>query len=99
MHKPLRAAAAALLLLLALVAPFSAFAAERVTIHLDEHNGYFSAKETLAGLKPGEYEFVVTNKAGKTVGFERSPEISMRTPPVRGRSLPRETGSTAGSRL
>jgi len=30
----------------------------------------FSAKETLAALKPGEYEFVVTNRSGKKVGFE-----------------------------
>ena len=39
-------------------------------IHLDEYNGYFAAKETLAGLKAGEYEFVVTNKAEKLVGFQ-----------------------------
>ncbi len=39
-------------------------------IHLDEYNGYFAAKETLAGLKAGEYEFVVTNKADKLVGFQ-----------------------------
>lgn len=39
-------------------------------IHLDEYNGYFAAEETLAGLKPGDYEFVVTNKAGKLVGFQ-----------------------------
>ena len=39
-------------------------------IHLDEYNGYFSAEETLAGLKAGEYEFVITNKAGKLVGFQ-----------------------------
>jgi hypothetical protein len=39
-------------------------------IHLDEYNGYFAAKETLASLKAGEYEFVVTNKADKTVGFQ-----------------------------
>lgn len=39
-------------------------------IHLDEYNGYFSAKETLAGLKAGKYEFVVTNKADKLVGFQ-----------------------------
>ena len=39
------------------------------TIHLDEYNGYFAAKETLASLKPGEYKFVVTNKAKKVVGF------------------------------
>ena len=38
-------------------------------IHLDEYNGYFAAKETLAGLKAGEYEFVVTNKSEKLVGF------------------------------
>lgn len=40
------------------------------TIHLDEHNGYFSAQETLAGLKPGKYRFVVSNKADKMVGFQ-----------------------------
>jgi hypothetical protein len=39
------------------------------TIHLDEYNGYFAAQETLVDLKPGEYAFVVTNKAGKLVGF------------------------------
>jgi len=39
-------------------------------IHLDEYNGYFAAEETLAGLEPGTYEFVVTNKAGKTVGWQ-----------------------------
>jgi hypothetical protein len=39
-------------------------------IHLEQHNGYFSAEETLAGLKPGTYEFVVTNKAGKLAGFQ-----------------------------
>ena len=39
-------------------------------IHLDEYNGYFAAEETLAGLKAGEYEFVVTNKAEKLVGFQ-----------------------------
>ena len=39
-------------------------------IHLDEYNGYFAAEETLASLKAGEYEFVVTNKAGKLVGFQ-----------------------------
>lgn len=38
-------------------------------IHLDQHNGYFAARETLAGLKPGRYEFVVTNKSGKLAGF------------------------------
>lgn len=39
------------------------------TIHLDEYNGYFAAKETLAGLKPGKYRFVVSNKSDKLVGF------------------------------
>jgi hypothetical protein len=39
-------------------------------IHLDEYNGYFAAEETLASLKAGEYEFVVTNKASKLVGFQ-----------------------------
>lgn len=39
-------------------------------IHLDEYNGYFSAEETLAGLKPGDYEFIVTNKSEKLVGFQ-----------------------------
>ena len=39
------------------------------TIHLDEYNGYFAAQETLASLKPGVYDFVVNNKAGKVVGF------------------------------
>ena len=39
-------------------------------IHLDEYNGYFAARETLSGLKAGEYEFVVTNKADKVVGFQ-----------------------------
>lgn len=55
----------------------SAFAATPVTrddgvtvINLDEYNGYFAAEETLAGLKPGKYEFVVTNKSHKLVGFQ-----------------------------
>ncbi len=39
-------------------------------IHLDEYGGYFSAHETLAGLKAGEYEFVITNRADKLVGFQ-----------------------------
>lgn len=58
------------LLALSLLLPAAGWAGERVTIHLDQYNGYFAAQETLAGLKPGEYEFVVTNKAGKMVGFE-----------------------------
>lgn len=39
-------------------------------IHLDEYNGYFAAEETIAGLAAGEYEFVITNKATKLVGFQ-----------------------------
>ena len=39
-------------------------------IHLDEYSGYFAAKETLASLKAGTYEFVITNKAEKLVGFQ-----------------------------
>lgn len=39
------------------------------TIHMDEYNGYFAVKETLASLKPGKYKFVVSNKAKKLVGF------------------------------
>ena len=39
-------------------------------IHLDEYNGYFAAEETIAGLAAGEYEFVITNKADKLVGFQ-----------------------------
>ncbi len=39
------------------------------TIRLDEFNGYFAAQETLVSLKPGVYDFVVNNKAGKLVGF------------------------------
>lgn len=37
---------------------------------LDQYNGYFSAEETLGGLKTGTYKFVITNKAGKLVGFQ-----------------------------
>jgi hypothetical protein len=66
-------------LLLALLAPFTGmgFANAGVpqtkdgvtVIHLDEYNGYFAAKDTLVDLKAGEYEFVITNKADKLVGF------------------------------
>jgi len=40
------------------------------TIHLDEYNGYFAAEETIAKLEPGKYRFVITNKAGKLVGWQ-----------------------------
>lgn len=63
-------------LLLGMVFGSAVFAAtpetvEGVTrIHLEQHNGYFAARETLAGLKPGTYEFVITNSAGKLAGFQ-----------------------------
>ena len=64
------------LLLVTLLSPLAAFSTPPVedkagirTVHLDEYNGYFAAQETLAGLKPGKYRFVVTNKADKLVGF------------------------------
>lgn len=65
-----------LLLLASIVAlPQGVAAADKpqskvTVIHLDQYNGYFAAQETLAGLKAGEYEFVVANKAGKLVGFQ-----------------------------
>jgi len=40
------------------------------TIHLDQYGGYFETKETLGSLKAGTYEFVVTNKTNKLVGFQ-----------------------------
>jgi len=63
------------LLAVTLVFPSLSFAAAPVTsngvttIHLDEYNGYFAANETLAGLKPGKYRIVISNKADKLVGF------------------------------
>jgi hypothetical protein len=38
-------------------------------IHLDQYNGYFSSPNVFMNLKPGTYEFTVTNKAGKLAGF------------------------------
>jgi hypothetical protein len=49
------------------------------TIHLDEYNGYFAAKETLASLKPGQYKFVVTNKTNKLVGFQIQDNVTHKT--------------------
>jgi len=40
------------------------------TIHLNQYNGYFAAEETLAGLEPGSYRFIITNKADKVVGWQ-----------------------------
>ncbi len=41
-----------------------------VEIYLDQYGGYFSAKDTLASLKPGKYQFIVSNKTSKVVGFQ-----------------------------
>lgn len=64
------------LLVLAVLVPAVTFSAPPApdkagvrTIHLDEYNGYFAARETLAGLNPGQYRFVITNRADKLVGF------------------------------
>lgn len=64
-------------------------------IHLDEYNGYFEAKETVAGLKAGEYEFVVTNKANKLVGFQ----IQNYKTRARLDMFPLEPGETRTSRV
>ncbi|MFO7955209.1 hypothetical protein [Thioalkalivibrio sp.] len=58
----------ALSLVLPIARAFSTTAsAEDVTrLHLQQHNGYFAAKETLADLKPGEYEFVVTTRPARS---------------------------------
>ena len=49
------------------------------TIHLDQYSGYFDAKETLAGLKPGKYKFVIANKANKVVGFQIQDNVTHKT--------------------
>jgi hypothetical protein len=64
-------------------------------IHLDEYNGYFSAAETLASLAPGEYEFVVSNKAGKPVGFQIQDLETLKTLDM----FPLEPGETRASRV
>lgn len=70
---------------LAILSPIALHSAQAATptavdgvtvIHLDQYNGYFSAQETLAGLKPGKYRFVVTNKADKMVGFQLQDGVS-----------------------
>jgi hypothetical protein len=74
MHIRMKQALAILGLAFTLTAAVTAATPETVNgvtrINLEQHNGYFSAKETLAGLKPGTYEFVVTNSAGKLAGFQ-----------------------------
>ena len=62
-------------------------------IHLDEYNGYFAAEETLAGLKPGKYEFVITNKAEKLVGFQIQDGTTFETLDM----FPLEPGQTRSS--
>ena len=64
-------------------------------IHLDEYNGYFAAEETLASLKAGVYEFVVTNKAEKLVGFQIQNLESRETLDM----FPLEPGETRASRV
>jgi hypothetical protein len=74
MHTRLKQALVILALAFSLTAVATAAPPETVNgvtrINLEQHNGYFSATETLAGLKPGTYEFVVTNSAGKLAGFQ-----------------------------
>lgn len=64
-------------------------------IHLDEYNGYFSAAETIAGLKAGEYEFIVTNRSDKLVGFQIQNFKSHKTLD----KFPLEPGQTRTSRI
>ncbi len=64
-------------------------------IHLDEYNGYFSAEETITGLAAGEYEFVVTNKADKLVGFQIQNLQSRETLDT----FPLQPGETASTRV
>jgi len=64
-------------------------------IHLDEYNGYFAAEETITGLKAGEYEFVVTNRAEKLVGFQIQNLESRETLDM----FPLEPGETRTSRV
>ena len=64
-------------------------------IHLDEYNGYFSAQETLTGLKAGAYEFVVTNRTNKLVGFQ----IQNLATKEDLETFPLESGETQSSRI
>lgn len=93
------------LLLLALTATGVSLAATPTskdgvtTIHLDEYNGYFAAQETLVSLKPGTYDFVVSNKAGKLVGFwlqdNVTKEFLFKSPLEEGKSLTARVTLTA----
>lgn len=64
-------------------------------IHLDQYNGYFAARETLADLKPGNYEIVVTNKSGKLAGFQVQAMGSKETLEM----FPLEPGAVKTSRI
>lgn len=68
--KRFRGLAPALVLPVALALGGPVAADEVTRIHLDQHNGYFAAEETLADLEAGEYEFVVSNQAEKVAGFQ-----------------------------
>lgn len=92
----------AAVLILALIVGLPALAATPETradgvtvIHLDEYNGYFAAEETIAGLKAGEYEFVVTNRSDKLVGFQIQ---NLRTQETLDK-FPLEPGQTGTSRV
>lgn len=65
------------------------------TIHLDQYNGYFAAQETLADLKPGTYDIVVSNKSGKLAGFQVQSMSSKDTLDM----FPLEPGATKTSRI
>lgn len=69
-NPPIRGLVLALILPLAFALGGPATADEVTRIHLEQHNGYFAAQETLADLQAGEYEFVVSNEAGKVAGFQ-----------------------------
>ena len=74
----------------------SGVSADEVTrIHLNQHNGYFAAEETLADLEAGEYEFTVTNKAGKVVGFQLQDYQTEETLAM----FPLEPGETKSTRV
>lgn len=69
--------------------------AAATVIHLDQYNGYFAARETLADLKPGAYEIVVTNKSGKLAGFQVQAMGSKETLDM----FPLEPGAVKTSRI
>jgi uncharacterized protein (DUF58 family) len=90
-----RALGLSLALPLALAFASSVIADEVTRIHLNQHNGYFAAEETLADLEAGEYEFTVTNKAGKVVGFQLQDYQTEETLAM----FPLEPGETKSTRV